>query len=164
MKKVHVKHSDFIDHLGSVKHSVAEVNDRSKLKLEVFKEICKSISTLSYDDKYKVGTIIITEDFRDICAIGYNGNYKGGPNKRDSEDTGMSGFLHAEENCLLHLSKPYELRDKLIMICTHKPCPMCAKRIVNAGIKKVLYIKDYTAAGDGTAEIFKNANVEVEKF
>lgn len=153
--------NDFVDHLGAV---VGSDLSRKNLKINVFKEICKNIATLSYDSKYKVGTIIITDDFRDICAIGYNGNYKGGPNKRDSEETGMSGFLHSEENALFHLDKPYELRDKLIMICTHKPCPMCAKRIVNAGIKKVLYIENYESAGKGTDEIFNHSNIILEKI
>lgn len=132
---------------------------RAATKLSVFRDVCRSISTLSYDEKYRVGTIIITDDFRDICAIGYNGNYKGGPNERDSELTGQSGFLHAEENSLFHLSVPYELRERLIMICTHKPCPMCAKRIVNAGIKRVLYMNDYDAMGKSTDEIFARTGV-----
>ncbi len=51
------------------------LKDRSKQKLFAFMEIAKNISTLSYDEKYKVGSIIITNDFREICSIGYNGNY-----------------------------------------------------------------------------------------
>lgn len=133
-------------------------------KLNVFKKICLDISELSYDPKHKVASIIITKDFREICAIGYNGNYASGPNKRDSNEVGKSGFLHAEENTLIHLSKPFELRDKLIMICTHKPCPMCAKRIVNAGIKHVYYVNDYDALGPATDKIFENSGVYLHKF
>ena len=132
---------------------------RQRQKINVFKNVCIEISTLSHDPKFKVGTIIITDDFRDVCAIGLNGNYVGGPNKRESEQTGMSGFLHSEENALFHLTKPYELRDNLIMICTHKPCPMCAKRIVNSGIKRVLYINEYNALGNATNEIFNTSGV-----
>ena len=128
-------------------------------KIKVFKQICESVSSMSYDEKVKVGTIIFTDDFRDICSIGYNGNYSGGPNSRDSLEVGKSGFLHSEENALFHLSKPYELRHHLVMMCTHKPCTMCAKRIVNAGIKRVFYINEYHEYGNQTAEIFKNAGV-----
>jgi dCMP deaminase len=155
--------NDFLDNLRHTKEKSGR-SQRVQHKLEVFKQICLNISALSYDEKFKVGTIIITDDFRDICAIGYNGNYKGGPNCRDSMDTGASGFLHSEENALFHLSKPYELRDRLIMICTHKPCPMCAKRIVNAGIKNVLYISEYNDAGAGTDEIFKNSKIHCERI
>lgn len=162
MKSRTIVKNDFLDNLRNARS--ATKSSRSQHKLSVFKQICLNVSALSYDEKFKVGTIIITDDFRDICAIGYNGNYKGGPNCRDSMDTGASGFLHSEENALFHLSKPYELRDKLIMICTHKPCPMCAKRIVNAGIKNVLYISDYDEAGPGTDEIFSNSRIHCEKI
>lgn len=129
-------------------------------KLEVYMEICKSISSLSYDDKFKVGSVIVTEDFREICALGYNGNFKGGPNQRDSAETGKSGFLHGEENALLHLSKPYEFREKMIMFCTHRPCPMCAKRIVNSGIKRVIFENEYLDMGKESAEIFSSSGVD----
>jgi dCMP deaminase len=129
-------------------------------KLEVYMEICKNISSLSYDDKFKVGSVVVTEDFREICALGYNGNFKGGPNQRDSAETGKSGFLHGEENALLHLSKPYEFREKMIMFCTHRPCPMCAKRIVNSGIKRVIFKNEYLDMGKESAEIFSSSGVE----
>ena len=135
------------------------LSERDILKINVFKSMCIELSSLSHDPKMKVGSIIITDDFREVCAIGYNGNYKGGPNERDSMETGMSGYLHSEENCLLHLSKPYETRSRLIMICTHKPCPMCAKRIANSDIKRVLYVNDYCGMGNGTDEIFSRAKV-----
>ena len=137
---------------------------RKKLKLSIFKKICIELSTLSYDAKHKVAAIIVTNDFREICAIGYNGNYSGGPNERDSTTVGGSGFLHAEENALFHLCKPYELRDALYMICTHKPCPMCAKRIVNSGIKTVYYINEYNSLGNATQKIFDATGIYCEKI
>jgi len=137
---------------------------RTRMKLEKFMEIASVLSTFSYDDKWRVGTIIITDDFREICAIGYNGNYRGGPNQRDSLEFGQSGFLHSEENALLHLSKDYDLRSGLILICTHEPCPMCAKRIINSGISRVLYRTSYPATSDETQEIFQIAGVDCQQF
>lgn len=140
------------------------MSDRHTLKIDVFKRMCIDLSSLSHDPKFKVASLIITSDFREICAMGYNGNYKGGKNERDSMETGQSGFLHAEENALYHLCKPYELRSNLIMICTHKPCPMCAKRIVNSGIRNVMYVNPYDALGSGTDEIFINGDVNCVKI
>jgi len=154
----------FDDKTTIVQEGYLKKEQRKQQKMETYMRICETVATLSYDTKFKVGSIIITDDFREICAIGYNGNFKGGPNCRDSEETGKSGFLHAEENALFHLGKPYELRKNLIMLCTHKPCPMCAKRIVNAGIKNVTYLNDYTAAGEGTEEICKLGNVRLWLF
>jgi len=138
--------------------------DRHVKKLSVFMKMCNELSSLSYDDKYKVASIIITKDYREVCAIGYNGGYKGGPNKRSSLDHGKSGFLHAEENALFHLCKPYELRNDLLMLCTHKPCSMCARRIVNSGIKDIVYYADYTDAEAATDHIFEITGTSCTKF
>lgn len=139
------------------------LNERNNLKLHVFSNICKELSRLSYDSKYKIATIIFTNDFRDICAIGYNGNYKGGPNERDSEQQGLSGFLHSEENALLHLGIPYENRGNLSLMCTHKPCRMCMKRIANSGIKTVYYMEEYNSAGE-IDDIVETAGIHLFKI
>jgi dCMP deaminase len=138
--------------------------DRRSQKLSVFMSMCRELSSLSYDPKYKVSSIIITQDFREVCAIGYNGSYKGGPNSRGSLEQGNSGFLHAEENALFHLCKPYELRSDLLMLCTHKPCSMCAKRIVNSGIKTVIYDQDYSDRENATDEIFSIGKTSCFKY
>lgn len=138
--------------------------ERQVQKISVFMKMCIELSTLSYDDKYKVASIIITKDYREVCAIGYNGGYKGGPNQRSSLDHGKSGFLHAEENALFHLCKPYELRGDLLMLCTHKPCSMCARRIVNSGIKNVIYHSDYIDVESATDTIFSITGTSCIKF
>ena len=143
---------------------MGDSNDRRVQKLSVFMKMCRELSTLSYDPKYKVASIIITSDYREVCAIGYNGSYKGGPNERVSLTTGQSGFLHAEENALFHLCKPYELRGDLLMLCTHKPCSMCAKRIVNSGIKKVIFDFDYIDKEAETDTIFSMTGMACVKF
>jgi dCMP deaminase len=134
-------------------------SQRAEMKLLAFMEICESLSKLSHDTKYRVASIIVTDDFREICSIGYNGDYKGGPNLRTNMEHGQSGFLHSEENCLIHLNKPLELRSHLILMCTHKPCSMCAKRIVNSGIQRVIYKHDYRDSLDQTDDVFRTANV-----
>lgn len=155
--------NDFVNHLGASESlGDMQIKGRYDLKIQVFKSICKELSALSYDPKHKVATIIFTNDFRDICAIGYNGNYKGGPNERESDEVGRSGFLHSEENALIHLDVPYGNREDLILMCTHKPCPMCMKRIVNSGIRTVLYIDEYNAAGD-VSEIVRVGKIDLRK-
>ena len=138
--------------------------NRLTFKLKTFMKICKDLSLLSHDTKYQVATIIVTDDFREICAIGYNGDYAGGPNKRENFEQGQSGFLHSEENALFHLGRPLNSRDDLVLICTHKPCTMCAKRIVNSNIKRVVYDKQYADELNQTDEIFANSSVFCSKF
>lgn len=133
--------------------------DRPTIKLQTYMKICRELATLSHDTKYRVASIAITDDFREICAIGYNGDYVGGPNERTNFEHGQSLFLHSEENLLLHLNKNYELRRNLILMCTHKPCTMCAKRIAGSGINRVIYDTDYHDIHDQTNEIFTNSGV-----
>lgn len=139
-------------------------SDRNLQKLNVFAEITKNVATLSYDPKVKVGAIIFTNDFREVCAIGYNGNYKGGPNERESLGQGGSGFLHAEENALYHLTKDWDKRDKLTLMVTHRPCRMCLKRIVNAGISRVVYLEDYEDACDNSDSFVTNLPLSVTRL
>lgn len=127
-------------------------------------KICKDLSSLSHDAKYKVATIIITDDFREICAIGYNGDYAGGPNIRQNFEQGQSNFLHSEENALFHLGRPLNSRNDLVLLCTHKPCTMCAKRIVNSNIKTVIYNEHYADSLNQTDEIFQNSDVFCANF
>lgn len=138
------------------------LSEREIFKIGVFARMCMTLSSLSHDPKFQVGAMVITRDFREICALGYNGSYKGGPNERESLETGKSGFIHAEENCLIHLCKPFELRKDLIMICRYKACPACARLVVNGGIRTFLYIDDYDYLGPGTEEIFQRAGVHYE--
>lgn len=139
-------------------------NERLVTKLSTFMKICQDLSSLSHDATYKVASIIVSDDFKEICAIGYNGDYAGGPNLRCNHEKGMSGFLHAEENALFHLGKPLNNRDNLLLICTHKPCTMCAKRIVNSGIKRVVYDQYYADELNQTDEIFDLSGVKHIKF
>jgi dCMP deaminase len=126
--------------------------------------ICESLSSLSHDPKYQVASIIATDDFREICAIGYNGDYRGGPNERYDMQHGHSNFVHGEENALIHLCVPFESRSGLILYCTHKPCSMCAKKIVNSNIRRVLYRTDYVDALGQTDEIFARSGVWCESL
>ncbi|MCL2838524.1 MAG: deaminase [Oscillospiraceae bacterium] len=72
--------------------------------------------------------------------------------------------LHAEENSLLNLvgvSKPRTFENCSLYATTY-PCNLCANKIVQAGIKKVIYFEPYPV--EESKEIFKNAEVETEPF
>ena len=105
-------------------------------------DIAAAVARRSYDPKWKVGAIIVSEDNTTMLALGYNGNYPGGPHERDSDDVGASGFIHAEENALI--KAPYHYPQPKVMYVTVSPCYMCAKKIINAGISRVIYTQPYT--------------------
>lgn len=103
--------------------------------------IAKTVAERSYDTRLKVGAIIVSDDNTRLLSLGYNGNYRGGPNQPDSIDPGQSGFIHAEMNALVKCD--YNFNRKKIMYLTHSPCQQCAKLIVNANISEVVYDQEY---------------------
>ena len=108
---------------------------------QIWASFASTISQRSVDPIYKVGCVIVPEDNTGVLALGYNGDHKGGPNQRVSEEPGQSGFIHAEINALIKLD--YNNPKKKIMYVTHSPCIICAKAIINSNIAEVRYIERY---------------------
>jgi dCMP deaminase len=119
------------------------------------------ISRRSVDPKYKVGAVIVSGDNTQVLALGYNGDHMGGTNERDSLEQGKSGFIHAEVNALIKCD--YNNPKEKKMYLTHSPCPVCAKCIINSGIKEVIYQKEYEADLSGL-EILKDAGISIRKI
>ena len=124
---------------------------------KIWMDFAHNISLRSVDNKYKVGSVIVTEDNTQVLAMGYNGDHKGGPNKRDSHEHGKSGFIHAEINALIKCD--YNTSKDKKMYLTLSPCEVCAKAIINAGIKEVIYSRRYHC-GSGI-DILESAGVFV---
>jgi dCMP deaminase len=76
-----------------------------------------------------------------VYSLGYNGNAKGLPNGCDTSTPGACGCLHAEDNALL--KAPYQGVGALILFCTHNPCIVCAKRILNSRVARVVFRHEY---------------------
>lgn len=108
---------------------------------ETWMSIARTVAERSYDLRLKVGAIVVSDDNTRLLSLGYNGNYRGGPNVPDSVDPGQSGFIHAEVNALVKCDYSYS-RNK-VMYLTHSPCIQCAKLIVNANIAEVVYDEEY---------------------
>ena len=108
---------------------------------QVWNSVAFKIAERSVDDRLKVGAIVVTTDNTQVLAVGYNGNYAGGPNEVESENPGESGLLHAEINALLKMDYNNPKKKKLYL--TLSPCRMCAKAIVNSGVSEVFYSEVY---------------------
>ncbi len=127
---------------------------------EVWMNVAELMSQRSHHPTFKVGAIVTASDNTQILSVGYNGNEAGGDNEPESSEPGMSGLLHAEINCLLKLD--YNNPKEKIMWLTLSPCRQCAKAIVNAGIKKVIYRDEYRDLKG--LEILTNAGIKAERF
>ena len=125
---------------------------------KIWMDFAHSIAERSFDSKYKVGAVVVNSENTQVLSIGYNGDQKGGPNKRDSTKTGHSGFIHAEINALIKMN--YNNPCKKKMYLTLSPCEVCAKAIVNAGIDEVIYSKFYVH-GKNAIRILNRAGILV---
>jgi deoxycytidylate deaminase len=74
----------------------------------------------------------------------------------------MCRALHAEETALLNLIRNNVAVDNLVLYTTTQPCNLCANKIVNSGIKKVVFSDPYTMKE--SEEILTNGKVEVSRF
>ncbi len=70
--------------------------------------------------------------------------------------------IHAEQNAILQAARIGLSLLGATLYCTHQPCVICSKMIVNAGIKKVWYKNSYP--DDFSLEILNKGNVELIKF
>lgn len=125
---------------------------------QIWIDFAKSIAERSCDSKYKVGAVVVNSENTQVLSIGYNGDQKGGNNQRESEETGKSGFIHAEINALIKMD--YNNPCKKKMYLTLSPCDVCAKAIVNAGIDEVYYAEFYEHGKRGI-QILNDAGIIV---
>jgi len=123
-------------------------------------EFAQSISRRSCDPRCQVGAVVVTNDNTQVLAVGYNGNFSGGPNEVESDIPGESGMLHAEINALLKMD--YNILKYKILYVTLSPCRMCAKAIINAGIDEVVYCDEYR--DQGGLEILKSSGIALRKI
>ena len=127
---------------------------------DIWMSVAHTISQRSIDPRHQVGSIIVTDDNTQLLALGYNGNYKGGPNEIESLKPGQSGLIHAEQNALIKLD--YNNPKKKKMYVTLSPCRMCAKAIVNSGIDEVIYDEEYRDTSG--LDVLKSAGILVRRF
>ena len=126
----------------------------------IWMDFAYKIAQRSVDPKHKVGAVIVNDENTQVLSIGYNGDQKGGANRRDSLSHGASGFIHAEINALIKCDYNYGKKKKMYL--TLSPCKICAKAIVNAGIDEVIYSEVYEAS-NGLA-ILKEAGISVKAY
>lgn len=120
-----------------------------------------------------VGAVIVKD--KRTLATGYNGAPSGIMNCRDKgfcmrDKLGIpSGTraevcyaVHAEQNAIDQAAKFGVAVDGATLYCTHQPCTICTKLIINSGIKRVVY--KYPYPDDFSMELFKEAGIQIEKF
>ncbi len=120
---------------------------------EYFLEIAKIVSKRSTCLRRKVGALIVKD--RRILATGYNGTPSGIKhcaqvgclreklNIPSGERHELCRGLHAEQNVLLQAALYGISLGESTLYVTNQPCIICAKMIINAGIKEVVTAGNY---------------------
>lgn len=153
--------SGYIVHTGTLcGNRVEEVQLRPSWS-HIWMNLARELSHRSTCRRNAVGSVVVSDDNARVLAIGYNGNYRGGPNDCDTDEVGNCGCIHGEANAVVKLG--YEtLTATRTMYCTVEPCVNCAKLIVNVAIQRVVYDREYRNH-DGLA-VLTSAGVTVERY
>lgn len=140
-----------------------------------FMEMADLVATWAscYQPNRKIGAVIVKN--KRIMTTGYNGapagvktcmergeclrRKLGIPSGTRQE---MCYAIHAEQNAIIQAAKLGVNIDGSTLYCTHQPCILCAKMIVNAGIVRVVYHSGYP--DEFALDIFKEAGVLVERY
>ena len=112
----------------------------------------------SYCKRRKVGALIVKEKM--IISDGYNGTPSGFENVCEDEGNITKQYvLHAEANAITKVAKSNNSSEGSTLYVTSSPCIECAKLIIQAGIKRVIFAEKYRIT-DGL-ELLERANIEI---
>ncbi len=140
-----------------------------------FMELAELVSSWSscYQENRQVGAVIVKN--KRVLTTGYNGASSGIKSCKERgsclrrELNIPSGTrhevcyaTHAEQNAIIQAAKLGVCIDGATLYCTHQPCVICAKMIINAGIKRIVY--KYGYPDDFSLRLLSEANVELVKY
>ncbi|MDO4547413.1 MAG: dCMP deaminase family protein [Clostridia bacterium] len=126
-----------------------------------------------FQENRKIGAVIVRD--KRILTTGYNGAPAGVttcvergeclrrklkiPSGTRQE---MCYAIHAEQNAIIQAARIGVSILDATLYCTHQPCVICAKMIVNAGIKRVVYEEGYP--DEFSIAMLAEGNVALEKY
>ena len=112
----------------------------------------------SYCERRKVGALIVKDKM--IISDGFNGTPTGFENVCEDENNISKPYvLHAEANAITKIARSGNNSDGATLYVTDSPCIECSKLIIQAGIKRVVYMREYRLT-DGV-ELLQRAGIEV---
>lgn len=139
---------------------------------QYFMQMARLASMRSTCLRRKTGAVIVKE--KHILSTGYNGAPKGLKHCKEvgclrerlkvspGERHELCRGLHAEENAIIQAALfGVSIKDGTIY-CTHHPCSVCAKMLINAGIKEIVYEEGYP--DKLSKELLKESGIAVRQF
>lgn len=130
---------------------------------ELLGNIAKLVARRSTCLRSSVGAVLAREGR--IISMGYNGAPSGMPHcepETCGPDEGCERTVHAEANAIAFAAKTGIETDGSTLYTTHSPCNDCAKLLINAGIKRVIYWEKYR--DPAPVNLLMASGVDVEQF
>lgn len=130
---------------------------------QFFMAQCHLLALRSTCTRLAVGAIIVRDNR--MIAGGYNGSISGGDHCIDHGcyvvDNHCVRTIHAEMNALLQCAKYGTTTADSTIYVTHFPCLQCAKAIIQAGVKRIIYATDYRN-NEYAATLFAQSGISVQ--
>ncbi|MBC8005775.1 MAG: dCMP deaminase family protein [Verrucomicrobia bacterium] len=112
----------------------------------------------SYCRRRQVGALLVKDKM--IISDGYNGTPSGFKNNCEDENNHTYPYvLHAEANAITKVAKSNNSSEGATLYVTSSPCMECAKLIIQAGIKRVVFYDSYRLE-DGI-NLLQQAHIEI---
>ena len=140
-----------------------------------FMEMARLVSTWTscHTEGRAIGAVIVKD--KRVMTTGYNGAPAGLQTCKEKGEClrrklgVQSGTraevcfaIHAEQNAIIQAAKLGISIDGATLYCTHQPCSVCTRMIINAGIRRVVYENGYP--DDFSLDLFRQAGIPLEKF
>ena len=126
-----------------------------------------------FKENRQVGAIIVKN--KRILTTGYNGAPEGVSSCKERGEClrvklGIESgtrhelcyAVHAEQNAIIQAARLGIVLDGATLYCTHQPCVICAKMIINAGIKRIVYKNGYP--DEFAMQLLSEAGVKVDLY
>ena len=125
---------------------------------QLYVDMATLVSHQSHDKEIQVGSVIVRDG--QVLSQGWNGMPPGMPNEtRSAVGATRKEVIHSEANALMKLAKNGGGSNGATIYCTHSPCWDCAKLLLQAGIKRIVYSSCY----DEESVLFlKGRDIELE--
>ena len=132
--------------------------EKQKRYDEAYLRMALEWGKLSYCKRKQVGALIVRDNM--IISDGYNGTPSGFPNCCEDEKGDTQWYvLHAEANAILKVAKSTQSAKDATLYLTLSPCKECSKLVLQAGIKRVVFINSYKDSSG--VDFLKEAGLEV---
>ncbi len=132
------------------------MKDKQKKLDERYLRMARIWAENSYCKRRQVGALVVKD--QRIISDGYNGTPSGFDNICEENNVSFPYVLHAEANAITKLARSHNNSEGSTLYVTASPCLECAKLIIQAGIKRVIYGENYRL--DDGIQLLKRAGIE----